>query len=131
MAEHGGDGFEAHTSVDGLGGQGVAQLVGVDVSDAGVAGDPVEHASDLVTIDWPVVPDDQAVDVIDPILPVSVEEFDQLGVERDVAVVAEFPDRDMPTTHRSWPPSSPDVYTTTDRPGPRASRDHCRREGEP
>jgi hypothetical protein len=31
LSEHRGDRFEAHAAVDGLGGQGVAQLVGVDV----------------------------------------------------------------------------------------------------
>jgi len=35
MAEEGGDGFQAHPAVDRLGGQGVPQLVGVDVRQAG------------------------------------------------------------------------------------------------
>jgi len=47
MAEQGGDGFEAHAAVDGLGGQGVAQLVGVHVTDPGSGGgflDGLVHA---------------------------------------------------------------------------------------
>ena len=35
VPEQRGDGFEAHAPVDGLGGQGVAQLVRVDVTDSG------------------------------------------------------------------------------------------------
>ena len=38
VAEQRGDGFEAHAAVDGLGGEGVAELVGVDVADAGLRG---------------------------------------------------------------------------------------------
>ncbi len=34
VAEERGDGFEAHTPVDRLGGQGVPELVGMDVADA-------------------------------------------------------------------------------------------------
>jgi hypothetical protein len=48
MAEQLGDGFEAHAPVDGLGGQGVAQLVGTDVSDTGFASDPTHQTSDGV-----------------------------------------------------------------------------------
>ena len=55
VAEHGSDRFEAHAPVDGLGGQGVTGLVGVDVTDPGVAGEPVQHAGDLVTVKGPVV----------------------------------------------------------------------------
>ena len=36
VAEEGGDGLQAHSAVDGLGCKGVAELVGVDVADAGV-----------------------------------------------------------------------------------------------
>ena len=39
VAEERGDGLEAHASVDGLGGEGMAELVGVDVADAGTLGD--------------------------------------------------------------------------------------------
>jgi hypothetical protein len=46
VTEQRGDGFEAHPSVDGLGGQGVSELVGVDGPDPGVdadAGDDAVH----------------------------------------------------------------------------------------
>ena len=42
VAQEGGDGFEAHPPVDGLGGEGVAELVGVDVADSGLFGDATE-----------------------------------------------------------------------------------------
>ena len=57
--EQGGNGLEAHPPVDGLGGQGVAQLVGMDVADPGPFGDrrhvavdgaPVEGLT-VVTLD--------------------------------------------------------------------------------
>ncbi len=51
MAQEGGDSFEAHASVDGLGGEGVTQLVGVDVTDAGGFGDPAHHAGDPMPAD--------------------------------------------------------------------------------
>ena len=38
VSEQRGDGVEAHAAVDGLGGQGVPQLVGGDVADAGCFG---------------------------------------------------------------------------------------------
>ena len=38
MSEECGDGFQTHAAVDGLGGQGVAQLVGVDVFQTGRGG---------------------------------------------------------------------------------------------
>ena len=44
VSEQGGDRFEAHAAVDGLGGQRVAQLVGVDVADPGPLGDPGDDA---------------------------------------------------------------------------------------
>jgi hypothetical protein len=59
VAEQGGDGFEAHPSVDGLGGERVAQLVRMDVTDAGALGDghdvavhgaPIERAA-IIALD--------------------------------------------------------------------------------
>jgi hypothetical protein len=55
MAEQGGDGFEAHPAVDGLGGQGVAQLVGVDVSEPRGLGDAPDDPPDAVTVQGPAV----------------------------------------------------------------------------
>ena len=76
VAEHGGERFEAHAPVDGLGGEGVAELVGVDVSDARCLGDPVDDAGDLVPVDRPVVPDDEPVDVVVAVGVVVVDEFE-------------------------------------------------------
>jgi len=41
-----GDGFQAPAAVDGLGGQGVAELVGVDVADPGGGGGPLDGPVD-------------------------------------------------------------------------------------
>ena len=50
VAEEGGDRLQAHAPVDGLGGQGVAELVGVDVSDAR----PLGHRRHIA-VDGPAV----------------------------------------------------------------------------
>ncbi|HVA75733.1 MAG TPA: hypothetical protein VNF71_14330, partial [Acidimicrobiales bacterium] len=65
MPEQGGDGFEAHASVDGLGGQGVAQLVGVD-PDAGVPPDAFDDPADGVPVEGSLVRD-QTVVAADPL----------------------------------------------------------------
>ena len=44
VAEQRGDRLEGHAAVDGLGGQGVAQLVGVDVPEPGGGGGFVQVA---------------------------------------------------------------------------------------
>ena len=51
MAEHRGDRFEAHPTVDGLGRERVAQLVGVNVSEAGVVGDATHDPADVMTVE--------------------------------------------------------------------------------
>ena len=50
VAEHRGDRFQGHAAVDGLGGQGVPQLVGMDVRQSGGAGDPVQDPGDRVPV---------------------------------------------------------------------------------
>jgi hypothetical protein len=45
------DGFETHAPVDGLGGESMTQLMGVDVTDAGGFGDAPHHAGDPVPTD--------------------------------------------------------------------------------
>jgi hypothetical protein len=60
----------------------------------GSFGDPFEDAADLVSAHWATVPDDQPVNVVIAGCLVVVEEFDQPGMEGDVAVVVEFPQRD-------------------------------------
>ena len=44
MAEHGRDRFEAHPTVDRLGREGVSELVGVDVAEAGGAADTLARS---------------------------------------------------------------------------------------
>ena len=51
MAEHRRDRFEAHASVDGLGREGVAELVGVHVAEAGVSGDATNDPPDVMTVE--------------------------------------------------------------------------------
>jgi hypothetical protein len=52
MAEHGGDRFQAHAAVDRLGGQGVPELVGVDVRQPGGRARLVDIAGDGVPVGW-------------------------------------------------------------------------------
>jgi hypothetical protein len=49
MAEEGGDGLQPHAAVDGLGGQGVAELAGVH-ADTAAAADAADDAADLVAV---------------------------------------------------------------------------------
>jgi hypothetical protein len=74
----------------------VPELVRVQVADPGCLGDPDDHAVDPVTVQRPA----GAIDQQQPVgvvalggLPLA-EQFDQLGVEGDVAVVVQLPDRD-------------------------------------
>ena len=46
MPEESGDRFQAHPAVDRLSGQGVAELVGMDVSDAGGGGSALDGPVD-------------------------------------------------------------------------------------
>ena len=51
MAEQGRDGFQAHAAVDGLGGQGVPQLVRVDMWQARGGAGAVDHAGDGMAVE--------------------------------------------------------------------------------
>jgi len=51
MPEHRGDGLQGHAAVDRLGGQGVPQLVGVQVREPGGGAGFVEVAGDRVPVD--------------------------------------------------------------------------------
>ena len=96
MAEERGDGLQPHAPVDGLGGQGVAQLVGVD-ADAAAAADTAGDTADLVAVDRAAVIGGQApagADVIGVGGGPGGEERDQFGVQGHVAVVAELAERD-------------------------------------
>jgi len=95
VAQEGSDCFKAHAPVDGLGSKGVAQLVGVHMTDACSLGYSADDAGDLVPVQRLAVANDQPVDVVIPARLVVVEEFDELWVEGDVAVVVELPDRNL------------------------------------
>jgi hypothetical protein len=97
VAEQGGDGFQPHAAVDGLGGQRVAQPVRVHAGDAGGTADAGDDAADDVPVQRAAVVGDQ------PLVPADVlqvgrgpggEQVCELGVQRDVAVVAELAQRD-------------------------------------
>jgi hypothetical protein len=78
-----------------LGGDGVAQLVGVDVADAGGFGDAVEHAGHGVTVEGPpVVGQQQSAGVSVGFVVPLLEQVDELGVQGDVAVVVKLADGD-------------------------------------
>ena len=46
MPEQGGNGLEAHAPIDRLGGESVAELMGMDVADTGPLGHPLDIAMD-------------------------------------------------------------------------------------
>jgi hypothetical protein len=97
MAEHGGDGLQAHAAVDGLGGQGVSELVGVDVGQPGGGAGLVDVAGDGVPVGrLAVLPgQQQRVGRVDVAGAVVVDQGDQVRVQRQVAVLAELADRDV------------------------------------
>jgi hypothetical protein len=51
VPEEGGYGLEAHASVDHSGGQRVTQLMGVDMTDAGPFGHPLDVAMDRASVE--------------------------------------------------------------------------------
>jgi hypothetical protein len=55
MAEHRGDRLQAHAAVDRLGGQGMPQLVGVEVAQPGGGAGPVDHPGDGMPVQRPAV----------------------------------------------------------------------------
>jgi hypothetical protein len=55
LSEQGCDRVEAHATGHGLGGQGVTQLMGGDVADAGRFGNAMQGGGDAVGADRPVV----------------------------------------------------------------------------
>ena len=66
-------------------------------ADAGVAGDAAHDAADEVTVEGAAVVGDEAVvaaDVVEVLGGPVGEQGDEVGVQRHVAVVAEFADRD-------------------------------------
>ena len=97
MAEQGGDRFQAHAAVDRLGGQGVPELVGVDMAQPGGGAGPVDHPGDGVPVERAAVlaGQQQRVSARDVGGPVGIDEGGQLGVQRQVAVLVELADRDV------------------------------------
>ena len=82
---------------------GVAELVGVNVTDPGDLGDTAQHAGDHVPIEATAVKGDEPVKVIVTVCVVGFEEIDELWVQRDVAVVVQFADRNpqpVPARHQ-------------------------------
>jgi hypothetical protein len=61
LSEQGRDGVEAHAAVDGLGGQGVPELVGGDGADPGGVGQMPQGFGYAVGTDGPVVFDQDAI----------------------------------------------------------------------
>ena len=102
VAQHGGDCFETHPAVHGLGGERVTELVGMNVPNPGCLGDSVQHAGDLVSVEAAAVPCDEPVEVVITVPLVLVEELNELRVQRDDAVVVKLPDRNAelgPASH--------------------------------
>ncbi len=98
MAQQRGDGFETHPPIDGLGGEGVTELVGMDMTDLGSFGDPANHPGEPVPVDSRNLVGEEPTSRGDTVgvagLP-RCDEFDQFRMKRNIAVVAELPDRDM------------------------------------
>jgi hypothetical protein len=96
MTEEGGDGLHGHPPVDCLGGQGVAELVGMNVGDAGASGDGGDVAVDGAAVEGsPVVAFDEAPRTRSGAGgSVVVNEFDQRRQQWHVAVVVQLADGD-------------------------------------
>jgi hypothetical protein len=97
MTEQRGDGFEAHAAVDGLGGQGVPQTVGVHAVDPGDGVDAGDDSVHGATVDGDVVVGEEPAggpDVLGVGSGPVGEQLDDLGMEGDHAVVAELADWD-------------------------------------
>ncbi len=96
VTEEGGDGFEAHAPVDHPSGEGVAELMGMDVADTGALGHPIDVAVDGASVKGlAVVALDQASRAARPPEPLVVgDQLDQIGPDRDVAVVVQLADGD-------------------------------------
>ena len=97
MSEKSSDRFQRHAAVDGLGGQGVAQAMRADVSDSGRCGDLGHGPVDAVVPDALAVFDEQVAaaqaggSAGEPV----VEEILELGMQGNVAVVAQLAQRHM------------------------------------
>ena len=94
MPQQRGDRFEGHAPVDGLGGEGVAQLMRGDAAEAGLAGDLGDGAIDPRRGDPASVVGEQVVGAqgVAALGEPVVEEGFELGVQRDVAIAVQLAD---------------------------------------
>jgi hypothetical protein len=92
----------ADAAVDGLGGQGVTELGGVNMAQPGGGAGPVDHPGDGVPDQRPAVlpGQQQRVGWRDVGGAVLVDEGDQLRVQRQVAVLAELAALSQPAARR-------------------------------
>ena len=97
MAEHRGDRLQGHAAVDRLCGQGVPELVGVDVGQSCCGAGLVDEPGDGVPVQRaPVFPGQQQWILGGDVgFAVVVDEGDQVWVQRQVAVLAELADWDV------------------------------------
>ena len=121
VSQQRGDGFEGHAAVDGLGGQGVPQLVGMDVGQPGGAAGAVDQPGDAVPVERAaaLVGQQQRVVGVDVGGAVVIDEGDQVRVQRQVAVLVELADGDVqPGAAPIWTIASAGsaVYSLTRRP---------------
>ena len=73
----------------------VAKAVGVDVADPGTFGDGCEPSLDGVSVQWSLLAGQQEAVIVGRVGELVVaDQLDEVGVQRDVAVVVEFPDGD-------------------------------------
>jgi hypothetical protein len=97
VPEQRGDRLQPHAPVDRLSGQGVPQPVRVHSGDAGDAAHSVDDAADRMPVEWAAVIGDQSpvgANVLEVGRRPVAEQRDELWVQRDVAVVAEFAEWD-------------------------------------
>ena len=97
VPEEGGDGFETHPSVDGLGGESVAELVGVDGADPGFLGGGGDDAVHGAAVDGRMLIGEEPMlgsDVVSVVRGPFGQERHQIGVKGNEPVVAELSDRD-------------------------------------
>jgi hypothetical protein len=97
MAEHRGDGLQAHPAVDRLGGQRMPELMGMDMAQPGGGAGPVDEPGDGAPVQRAAVfaGQQQRVRWIDVGGAVAVDEGGQVRVQGEVAVLVELADRDV------------------------------------
>jgi hypothetical protein len=117
------DGIQAHPAMDGLGGQRMAQLMRRDAPDPGLGPEPVQGDGDAPRGDRAMASEQEAVGahlagpvVGDPV----VEQFLQLRMQGDVAVIVKLAHRDPQPIGRA------DLDHGVDREHPQFAQPHPR-----